>query len=755
MEMKRPFGADENEPQESGYNFGTFTGVYMPALLTILGLVMFMRMTFVIGNAGIFWTLAILFIGGTITLSTGLSIATISTNTRVRGGGAYFLISRVLGPSFGTTIGLTLFLSQSLSIPFNIIGASEAIVMHFGALRPYYLWLTLGIGTFVALTVWRGAAGAMRTQLIILVVMLLSILFMLIGPLTHTSIGTFDLNWERPESGVSLFTCFAVFFPAVTGIMAGVNMSGDLRNPHKSIPFGTITALLTAVGIYTVLILVAGSSFSLEEMVAHPYKILADNALFGWWGIVLVGVLAATISTAIGWMLGAPRVVQSLAQDGVLPILAPFGVGDKATNEPRRALVLVVIITFSTLVWGGIVGSDPEISPATSPVNTIASLVSLLFLFTYAIINLAAFVETLGSNPSFRPRFRFFHWSIALYGAVACIGAAFFIDFTLALIGSVALVLLYFWVRYRRIEMVAGDARRGFIYSTIHRLLLKLPQLPVHPKNWRPTAVVFCRDPLRHGNLIDYAVLFGGHRGILSVIQIEEPHPNIPLREQRNESLTALRKIAVSKKWPIFPEVVVSQDFDESLRILLQGHSLDPIKPNIAMLGWPRQTERIAPFLEHLRTIVDQFNLNSLILANGQPPLISSKNNAIDLWFENPQAGSLMLILAYLVQQNRNWRKSDIRIFFSPDNPLAAEMTEALEEARIRAQVVTIPKGTSTSDMLFTYSRSSQLIFVELVKYDIKDDHGQADLHGWVSRFDDTMPPVFLVTANGEADLFS
>lgn len=754
MKTPHPF-VQESQQTESGYNFGTFGGVYTPALLTILGLVMFMRTNYVIGSAGTFWTLIILAVGTSITLSTGLSIATISTNTRVRGGGAYFLISRVLGPSFGTSIGLTLFLAQSLSIPFNILGATESVVTGFPLLREYYLHLTLGLGIFVFFVVWRGAIWAIKTQYVIMAILGLSILSLLIGPLTHCSAEHFQMNWEQPVGGLSLFACFALFFPAVTGIMAGVNMSGDLKDPHRSIPRGTLAALLTAVVIYILQIFVASSCFTLEEMAKNPYKILEENALFHFPWIILAGVLAATLSTAIGWMLGAPRVLQSLAQDGVLPFLQPFGVGDKATNEPRRAILLVLVITAAILVWGGLAGTESQ-SAEDSPINAIAGLVTLFFLFTYAIINLAAFVESLGSNPSFRPRFRFFHWSIALYGSLACMAVALLINFKLSIIGLAVITVLYAWIRYRRTEMVFGDARRGFIYAQVHRFLLSLPHLPLHPKNWRPTAVVFCRDPFRFGFLIDYAVLFSSRRGILSVIQIDEPQPGVPLRIQRMERLDGFRKLAVSRKWPVFPEVVVAENFDDTLRILLQGHSLDPIKPNIAILGWPKQNERLAPFFEHIRTIVNQFNLNCLILANGHPPAPSPGiSPTIDLWFETSECGSLMLILAYLVCQNRYWRKADIRLFFAPENPLAKSMESVLEEARISAQIIKIPKGTSCNDMMMTYSRSAQLIFVELVRYATEDENTQLELHGMISRLDDTMPPVFLVAANGEADLFS
>ena len=210
-----------NAVNTGGYNFGTFGGVYTPALLTILGLVMYMRTNFVLGSAGFVNTLIILCVGASISLATTLSIAAIATNTEMRGGGAYYLISRVLGPSFGTSIGLTLFVSQSLAIPFNILGASESLVTQWPTLRPYFPILNLSLGAILAFFVWQGADWAIRVQYVIMAVLGVSVLVFLLGPICNFSLQTFTANlW--PANGVSsMIPLFAIFFPAVTGIMAG------------------------------------------------------------------------------------------------------------------------------------------------------------------------------------------------------------------------------------------------------------------------------------------------------------------------------------------------------------------------------------------------------------------------------------------------------------------------------------------------------------------------------------------------------
>ncbi|UKI33332.1 MAG: hypothetical protein L6W00_07710 [Lentisphaeria bacterium] len=486
------FSAPEETP--GGYNFGTFAGVYTPALLTILGLVMFMRTNFVLGNAGLFQTLLILLVGSSITLATGFSISAIATNTDVGGGGAYYLISRVLGPAFGTSIGLTLFVSQSLAIPFNILGATEAIIDGWPELRPYFPLVNVALGAILFFFVWKGGGlgdpgavlhhgGARR-----------------VGDRLPRRTARELLAGESAgqlgplDTVHSLVPCFAIFFPAVTGIMAGVNMSGDLRDPHRSIPRGTFYALGTAVVLYLIQIVIAAGCFNRQDMIAYPYVLLTKNALFGLGFMVLAGVLAATLSTALGWMLGAPGCSRASAWTTSCRASASSARGPGRATNPRRAIILVAVIVLPILIWSGMIGrnaSDTE----SSPITVMSELVSLFFLFTYAIINLAAFVESLGANPSFRPRFRFFHWGIAAYGTAACVLAAFLIDLELSIVAFLVILGLYIWLRYRNLTMAYGDARRGFVYSRIYSLLHQYARLPLHPKNWRPTIAVLSGEP--------------------------------------------------------------------------------------------------------------------------------------------------------------------------------------------------------------------------------------------------------------------
>ena len=747
----------EMEQPRAGYNFGTFAGVYTPALLTILGLVMFMRTNFVLGCAGLGGTLLILVVGGSITLATGLSIAAIATNTEMKGGGAYYLISRVLGPSFGTSIGLALFAAQALAIPFNILGATEAIVSGWPALRPYFPLLNLALGGMLAFLVWKGADWAIRAQFFIMAILGISIAVFMLGPIANFSWARLLENWGPAESSNSPIHLFAIFFPAVTGIMAGVNMSGDLRNPHRSIPRGTLAALGTAVLLYLIQIIIAAGCFTRQEMIDTPYLVLTRNALFGMGFMVLAGVQAATLSTALGWLLGAPRVLQSLGVDNVLPRISYFEKGVGPENEPRRAITLVIILILPILFLTGLTGRSAA-TPEASPITVMSELVSLFFLFTYAIINLAAFVESLGANPSFRPRFRFFHWGVAAYGAATCIVASLLIEPLLSVAAGVILGGLYIWTRYRNLEMSYGDARRGFVYSRIQSNLQLLTKLPRHPKNWRPTIVVLTSSPEHRGAIVDYALLFSNRRGIVSMIQIvisDDPHR---IGERRTPRLRALRKLARERNWPVFPTVVIAPEFDSALRIILQSHSLDPVRPNIVLMGWPENPERIRPFFGHLQTIVRDFRRTALVLVNAHAATLIPRHNdsgVIDIWWETAAGGSLMTILAYLVKLDRGWRKSKLRIFIRQDPGHERQLARMLESARIEAEIVRLDPDANMRIAVTKYSRDAELVFLEFSGFRIEKPEIQQKIHASFKRDFEGMPPCFLAVSNGDADLLA
>ena len=292
---------------------GAFGGVFTPSILTILGVIMFMRAGYVIGEAGIFHALLILFLAKSITVLTSLSISAVSTNTPVAGGGAYFLISRALGPEFGGAIGLALFSAQAISVPFYILGFTEALIRTFPGLATHFQVIALVTTALLFCVSYVGAKWAIKMQYLIMTILGLSILVFLGGAAAHFKKDLFLQNWAAgyPNTSMSFWVIFAIYFPAVTGIMAGVNMSGDLKNPGRAIPLGTLAAVGVGFFIYVAQIILCCGAQTPWQLLDASFETLRNQALFGAGFVVVAGVFAATLSSALGSFLGAPKGVAS------------------------------------------------------------------------------------------------------------------------------------------------------------------------------------------------------------------------------------------------------------------------------------------------------------------------------------------------------------------------------------------------------------------------------------------------------------
>lgn len=734
----------------SGYKFGTFGGVFTPSILTIFGLIMFMRTSYVVGSAGVLGALLILLVAEAITLASGLSISAISTNTPVKGGGAYFLISRSLGPGFGSSIGLTLFIAQALSVPFYILGFAEALVKNFPIIEPYYLWLVLGTGVVIFVMGWVGASWVIKCQYFILAILALSIITFLGGALGSFSFKTLQTNMSMADGG-NISMLFAIFFPAVTGIMAGVNMSGDLKSPEQSLPRGTMLAIFCGMLVYASQMVISGGAFEREALISKPYQILVESALFGAGFMVLAGVVSATLSSALGSCMGAPRVLQALAKDKILRVLNPFGRGSGANNEPKIALIPTAMIGALILIWGGLSGVAKD--GAGGALNAVAIVVTMFFLYTYGMVNLAAFVESYGANPSFRPRFKYFHWSTALFGAIACVGVSLMINVGGSIIALTFITIIFLIARRRDMKRTFGDARRGFTYSRIRDNLLKLAQMPPDPKNWRPTITVLSGNPHTRGMLVNFASRFECNRGIISLAEIVVGSQADMVRLRR-ETLQKMQAFATASKVDIFPEAIVCENFDSGLRTFLQAHSIGPIKPNIIMLGFPQDATRMEPFSEHLRTIA-RIGMSSLVVANPRHCLSTTNmGGRIDIWWRGQRNGSLMLILAYLMILNRALGRASLRVVrlssATDKERDQAALEDLIKSARIEASHKVI---VSDDDFRQVFQRESADALTVFIGTRLPQAGTENTFFNSIHSLVEGMPPIIMVSSNGEADL--
>ncbi len=283
--------------------FGTFGGVFTPCTLTILGVIMFLRFGYVVGNAGLMRTVCILATAKVITTLTTLSLSAIATNTRVKGGGAYFLISRSLGVEFGGAIGVVFFMAQAISVAMYVIGFTEAFRAISGNAVSFKVAAVV-TNLLVFLCVYIGASWTIKLQYFILATLVASLVSFFVGGANSFRWAHVAACWSPAYvNGESLFTIFALFFPAVTGIMAGANMSGDLQNPSKSIPAGTLWAIVATALVYGVMALFLAGTRAASDLTGNN---LIVSDISRWPVLITAGIFAATLSSALGSMMGAP-----------------------------------------------------------------------------------------------------------------------------------------------------------------------------------------------------------------------------------------------------------------------------------------------------------------------------------------------------------------------------------------------------------------------------------------------------------------
>ena len=376
---------------ETKKSLGTFDGVFTPSILTILGVIMYLKLGWVVGNVGLTKTLLIVTLATSITFLTGLSIAAIATDQRVRAGGAYYMISRSLGLEAGGAVGIPLFLAQALSVSLYTVGFAESLIAVFPQFdQESVVVMTIAVVSCIALL---SPKLAIRTQYLVMGVVGLSLISLLLGKEVSTEVAGLSGTIEDPAG---FWEVFSVFFPAVTGITVGVNLSGNLKDPGRSIPLGTFLAVVVGYLVYMILPVILAFRANPDILVEDPLVMMPMSA---WGQAILLGVWGGALSSAVGSILGAPRVLQALARDNVLPNgLSWLGRGTGDDDTPRIGTVV-------TLLFAGTAAYMTDL-------EMIAPILTMFFLTTYGALNIAAGLERILKSPSFRPKFKV-HWAFS------------------------------------------------------------------------------------------------------------------------------------------------------------------------------------------------------------------------------------------------------------------------------------------------------------------------------------------------------
>ncbi|MEO0559870.1 MAG: amino acid permease [Bacteroidota bacterium] len=464
--------------------FGTFGGVFTPTLLTILGVIMYLRMGWVMGNAGLLGGFGIILLAFGITACTGLAMSSITTNIRIGAGGAYAIISQSLGLEVGGSLGIPRYLSQALAITLYIFGFREGWRWVFPE-HPAFL-----VDIVVFLLLWgiayKSADLAIKTQYVIMAVIVASLVSIAMAAFNGSmqyelaNVGLWGPFVGAPEdgfSGTNYWIVFAVFFPAATGIMAGANMSGDLKNPRRSIPIGTMAAIGVSLVIYLLLAAWLARSATPDELVSN-YYVMIEKA---YWGpAVLAGLFGATFSSALASMVGSARILQAMGQHGIVP--RGTWLGELTTKgEPRNAMLVTGVIVFLTLL--------------IRDLNAVAPLITTFFLITYAMLNVVVLVEQGMGLVSFRPLLRV-HWIVPAFGLVGSLLAMVIINPVVSLV-SVAVVLAFYGVLTRRqLDAPFEDVRSGLFVALAEWAAKRVVEMPdMQERAWKPNLLVPVEDP--------------------------------------------------------------------------------------------------------------------------------------------------------------------------------------------------------------------------------------------------------------------
>ncbi len=669
---------------------GTFGGVFTPSLLTILGLVLFLRLGFVTGSVGLLSMIGILGLATAVSLLTSLSLAAIATNLRVGVGGVYFLISRTLGPAFGGAIGIVLYLAMSVSVAFYTIGLGEAVASVVGRdeTSAFPRLVAAVVVVFLLVLAWLGADIATRLQYVVMVCLAVSIVGYFAGVIPELDVGLLDDNLGRPSGDGAFWASFALLFPAITGFTQGVAMSGDLRDPSRSITVGTFAAIVLSTIVYFLVIVTFVLVVPLSDLRGDT-AIMRSLAITP--AVIDVGVIAATLSSAIASILGAPRTLQRLAADRLVPKLNFFAVGHGPSANPRRAATLSAVIAWITIAAGDL--------------DVVAPIISMFFLASYGLINYATYSEARAANTSFRPRFRWFDWRLSLLGTFACLGAILAIDPLAGALAGAAVFALYRMLQSNANEAMFIDSTRGFHLAQVRNHLSRMGDGHTD-REWRPCSVVFAsRDPDRRRRAIEVASWIEGGAGFTTVARIVPGKG--PVARKRAERINLelnqeLQKLPGS----VYGRVLVAPDLSNGVSAMLQAHGLGAVRSNLALFSWydsnePNRTNagdyemmvqtavRFGCSVGILSAPVDAGRSGSATAAtNGSAT--TSANLTIVVWWTDDRTGQLLALLGWLMTRSNEWSAASITVHVAmgSDPGNARRVRQLLEDARIPATVI-------------------------------------------------------------------
>ncbi len=633
--------------EETGSSqFNAFKGVFVPTFLSIIGVILFLRLSYVVGRAGLSGTILIILLSVSVSLSTGLSLSSIASNVRIGAGGAYSIINKTLGMEIGGSIGIPLYLAQTFSVALYIFGFSETWQFIF----PNHQLGSIALVSFVFLFLltFISTELAVRFQVLVLGVISFALLLFFFGAgFSHRS-SEIMLNFA--ENG-QFWYLFAIFFPAVTGLMAGIGMSGELSDPKRQIPKGILWALGISTLIYLSVAALLALSLPAEELIQNRFS-LVEMSFFS--PLVLIGILAATFSSALTVMIAAPRVLEAMATSKVIPAGKLF-ISKKMEKEPRNAILFTGLILFPVIINGSL--------------DSVAQILTMFFLITYATINTAVFLEQFLGLRSFRPTFKV-PMIFPMYGAAASITIMFLINVYASIAAIFLVVLIYQFLTKKDLPQKEGDIRSGIFRAFSEWAAEKTRRLPESSLHiWKPNMVIpvlSTKTMIANFPLIKSIAYPNGRMTVLGF----KLHKNINdnpeeeeiTEEELNREIKKLPKLV--KKFDdekIFTSysTIHATDYISSLIVSIEAIQSQVFSPNILFL--PYDPPKLQP--GDLQRIIDSSTANKygLLLYEGSENLGLRAESDINVWI-TPRVlkedifefrhYDLALLIAYSLEQN-------------------------------------------------------------------------------------------------------
>ncbi|KAI6220738.1 Solute carrier family 12 member 2 [Aphelenchoides besseyi] len=663
------------EAEETAAGFGWIKGVLMRCVLSILGATLFLRMSWMGGQAGILEATAMIMLSLLVVGITALSMSAIATNGMVKNGGLYYLISRSLGPEFGGSIGFILWLANTFNASMNCVGLAETIVdllrqngikLLDGAINDIRIY-GLAVCFVLQAIIFIGTEFENKTQVLLLISVIISVGSHIVGSFlptsadkNHKGLMGYEWNifyqnlWPDYRGSESFISVFGVYFPAMTGMLGGANMSGDLKDPSSAIPKGTIWGIISTTITYQISMLITSACTVRDADGIHvpqfnettgqllkPECFYTGGCKYGlandfnvailqgaWSPLIIVGIVATTLSSASGCLIGGPRVFQALCQDKLFPYVSFFAKGHGKGNDPFRAYFLTATVAAGVILIGNL--------------NLIAILITNFFLACFAITNFACFDASAANSPGFRPGFRFYNKWWSLFGAMLCIGLMFALSWWMSLITLFVLLTMFIYIKYNKSDINWGSSTEANRYRSALNKLQKMTRTPDHVKNFRPQLLVLTGNPAARQALVDFAHCITKGQNLMMCGHVLPHESDIYATASIRKLESRFTDWLIEKHVRAFYCAVANRSVRAGVQQLLQSVGIGKMHPNILLIGYKMnwielsRTDREC-LDEYLGILFDAFesNMSLCIFRNGNYGLdhsaLLSNNDAMFL----------------------------------------------------------------------------------------------------------------------------